>query len=189
MTNVIVSEFVSLDGVMEAPGGESGYAHTGWTMDFMSPGQMEYKLKETLDAEALLLGRKTYEGFAAAWPGRDDPQGFAAKMNRMPKHVATTTLSELEWENSSILQGDVPTAVRALKEQGAGDLLVAGSRTLVHTLLEHDLVDELRLMVFPIILGSGARVFPERPDTIVLRLAGTEAFDSGVVVQTYRRVV
>jgi dihydrofolate reductase len=181
---LIVSEFVTLDGVMEAPGGEPGHPHSGWVFDFMSPEQEQYKLKETLDAEALLLGRVTYEGFAAAWPGRGGE--FADKMNAMPKYVASTTLSEpLEWSNSTVLEGDAIDAVAQLKEGDGGPILVAGSRTLVHSLLAASLIDELRLMVFPVVLGSGARVFPETPDKTVLKLAASDAFPSGVVVQTY----
>jgi dihydrofolate reductase len=151
--------------------------------DFVSPEQEQYKLQETLDADALLLGRITYEGFAAAWPGRGGP--FADKMNAMPKHVVSTTLSGgLEWQNSSVIEGDVLEDVTRLKDS-YGTLLVAGSRTLVHTLLGAGLIDELRLMIFPVVLGSGARVFPESPEKTVLKLADTQAFPSGVVVHTY----
>ncbi|HZO58269.1 MAG TPA: dihydrofolate reductase family protein [Solirubrobacterales bacterium] len=184
MRRVVVSEFVTLDGVMEAPGGEPGHPHSGWVFDFMGPQQEQYKLEETLAADALLIGRVTYESFLGAWPSRSGP--FADKMNAMPKHVASTTLKEpLEWSNSTLLQGDVAEAVRKLKEEEGGDIVVAGSRTLVHTLMEHGLVDEYRLMVFPVVLGSGRRLFPDTPDKTVLKLAGTEAFDTGVVVQTY----
>ena len=185
MRKVIATEFVSLDGVMEAPGGEEGYAHTGWVFDFQAPAQEQYKLKETLDAEALLLGRVTYEGFAGAWPERSGD--FADKMNNMPKYVASTTLKDLEWNNSTLLEGDVPEAVAKLKQGDGGDMLVAGSRTLVHTLMEHDLVDEYRLMVFPVVLGSGRRLFPDTPDKTALKLVDTQAFDSGVVVNAYER--
>ena len=182
---LIVSEFVSLDGVMEAPGGEPGHPHSGWVFDFVSPEQEAYKLSETLESETLLLGRVTYEGFAAAWPGRGGE--FADKMNAMPKRVASTTLSALDWNNSTVIDGDVPDAISQLKQSDGGPILVAGSCTLVHTLLEHDLVDELRLMVFPLALGSGLRVFPETDRKTVLALAETKAFDSGVVVNTYHR--
>jgi dihydrofolate reductase len=181
---LIVTEFVSLDGVMEAPGGEPGYAHTGWVGDFMGAEEAEFKLRETLDAEAHLLGRVTYESFAGSWPQRSGP--FAEKVNGMPKHVATTTLSELTWENSSVIEGDVPEGVAKLKRENGGPLLVAGSRTLVHTLMEADLIDELRLMVFPVVLGSGNRLFPDSPEKTTLALADTKAFASGVQVHTYR---
>ena len=185
MRKVIVTEFVSLDGVMEAPGGEEGYAHTGWVFDFHDSGTMEYKLNEMLAVDAHLLGRVTYEGFAGAWPSREGP--FADRMNSMPKYVASTTLEEpLEWNNSTLLKGDVAEAVSKLKQEDGGDILVAGSRTLVHTLMEHGLVDELHLMIFPIVLGSGDRLFPDTPDTTVLKLVDTKAFDSGVVVNTYQ---
>ena len=187
MARLIVSEFVSVDGVMEAPGGEKGFAHSGWVFEFgMDPDQMAYKLDEVLAAEALLLGRVTYEGFAAAWPGRADEAGFAAKMNGMPKYVVSRRDSVLTWENSTLLAGDPATAVAALKGRLAGPILVAGSRTLVHTLYRHDLVDEYRLMVFPVVLGSGRRLFPDdAPTTSRLRLADSTSFGSGVAVHTY----
>lgn len=187
MARVIVSEFVSLDGVMEAPGGEKGYAHSGWVFQFgMGADQMAYKLDEVMSAEALLLGRVTYEGFAAAWPGRTDEAGFAAKMNRMPKYVVSRRDTVLTWENSTLLRGDPVEAVTGLKAKLGGPLLVAGSRTLVHTLYRADLVDEYRLMVFPIVLGSGRRLFPDdAPTPARLRLADSTTFESGVAVHTY----
>jgi dihydrofolate reductase len=183
MRKLIVSEFVTLDGVIEAPGGEPGHPHSGWVFDFMSPEQEQYKLEEVREAEALLLGRKTYEGFAAAWPERGGE--FAEKMNAMPKYVASTSLRDPEWNNTSMLEGDVARAVSELKRADGGPLLVAGSRTLLHTLLGEALVDELRLMVFPVILGSGARWYPESPEKTKLQLVDSRAFASGVVVQTY----
>ena len=185
MGKLIVSEFVSIDGVMEAPGGEEGFKHTGWVFDFQDKKQEEYKLKETLDAEVLLLGRVTYEGFAGAWPERSGK--FADKMNSMPKHVVSTTLSDLEWDNSTLIEGDVAKAIAKLKDDTDGSVLVAGSQTLVHTLVENDLVDEFRLMVFPLVLGSGRRLFDDLPDKTVLKLTDTKAFDSGVTVLTYER--
>ena len=180
-----MSEFVTLDGVMEAPGGEEGHPHTGWVFDFMGPEQEQFKLDEVLAAEALLLGRVTYEGFAAAWPARSGE--FADKMNGMPKFVASTTLQDLDWSNSALIQGDVAEEVAKLRQQEGGPILVAGSRTLVHTLMPHGLIDEYRLMTFPVVLGSGKRLFPETPDKTVLKLAATQAFSSGVVVHTYER--
>ena len=185
MRELIVTEFITLDGVIEAPGGEPGHPHTGWVGDLFGPEQEQYKLDEVLEAEALLLGRVTYEGFAEAWPPRTGR--FADKMNAMPKHVASTTLSELGWNNSTLLERDVPTAVAALKQGDGGPILVAGSRTLAHTLIEHDLVDELRLMVFPVVLGSGKRLFPSSPDKRTLRLVETIQFPNGVVAHHYRR--
>jgi dihydrofolate reductase len=184
LRDLIVSEFVTLDGVMEAPGGEPGHPHSGWVFDFLSREQEQNKLVEVMAADALLLGRVTYEGFAAAWPGRSGH--FADKMNNMPKYVASTTLEQLEWDNSSVLEGDVPAAVDELKQGDGGAILVAGSATLVHTLLTHRLVDELRLMVFPVAVGGGLRVFPDDRERITLSLAGTQTFPTGVVVQTYR---
>jgi len=184
MRTLIVSEFVTLDGVMEAPGGEPTHPHSGWVFDFMSPAQEQYKLAETLEAEALLLGRVTYEGFSAAWPERGGQ--FADKMNAMPKYVATSTLQDLEWNNSRRLEGDIAEAVTRLKQGEGGPILVAGSCTLVHSLLTGGLVDELRLMVFPVVLGSGLRWFPESADKIVLKHADTQVFESGVAVHTYR---
>ena len=185
MRELIVSEFVTLDGVMEAPGGEEGHPHTGWVFDFMGPEQERYKLQEVLDAEALLLGRVTYEGFAEAWPARSGE--FADKMNEMPKYVASTTLRNPDWTNSTVLGDGVPEEVAKLKQGEGGPILVAGSRTLVHSLMPHDLIDEYRLMVFPVVLGSGGRLFAESPNKTTLKLAGSQAFDSGVVVQTYRQ--
>jgi dihydrofolate reductase len=184
MRRLIVSEFVTLDGVMEAPGGEPGHPHSGWVFDYHGPEQEKYKLDETLEAESLLLGRVTYEGFSAAWPGRGGD--FADKMNSMHKHVVSSTLSEpLEWENSSLLSGDVAEAVQGLKDGDGGPILVAGSCTLVHSLIANDLIDELRLMVFPVLVGRGKRLFPDSAEKKPLQLAATQAFDSGVVVHTY----
>ena len=183
---VVVTEFVSLDGVMEAPGGEEGYPHSGWVFEYHDSGTEKYKFDELLAADANLLGRVTYEGFAAAWPQRSGP--FADQMNGMPKYVVSTTLEEpLEWNNSTLLAGDAAEAVAKLREQDGGVLLVAGSRTLVHTLMEHDLVDEYRLMVFPVVLGSGRRLFPDTPEKTKLKHVDTKSFDTGVVVNTYER--
>jgi dihydrofolate reductase len=182
MAKLIVSEFVTLDGVMEAPGGEEGHPHTGWVFDFVSPEQEQYKLDEVMEADALLLGRVTYEGFSGAWPERGGP--FADKMNGMPKYVVSTTLEDPEWNNTSVMR-DVKD-VSGLKEGDGGPIVVAGSRTLVHGLMEHDLVDEFRLMIFPVVLGSGARLFPDAPDKTPLELVDTQVFNSGVVVQSYR---
>ncbi len=183
MSHIVVSEFVTLDGVMEAPGGEPGHPHTGWVFDFMSDEQLQYKLQETLEAESLLIGRVTYESFAGAWPKRSGD--FADKLNAMPKYVVSTTLREPQWNNTAVIANNVIGEIRRLRERHAGPILVHGSRTLVHTLMEHDLVDEWRLMVFPVVLGSGRRLFPETPSKTVLRLVDTKPFSSGVVVHTY----
>jgi dihydrofolate reductase len=155
---IVVTEFVSLDGVMEDPGGAEGYRHGGWTFEFdRGPEGDKFKLDEALGAEALLLGRVTYEGFAAAWPSRDGE--FADKFNTMPKYVVSSTLEKADWTNSTVLEGDLAAGVAALRQKHDGDVVVNGSARLVQALIEHDLVDELRLMVFPVVLGSGRRLF------------------------------
>src|SRR5689334_11409459 len=130
MSKIVITEFISLDGVYEDPGGAAGYKHGGWSFKFSNPDGMKFKLDETLAAGALLLGRVTYEGFAAAWPGREDDAGFADKMNSMPKYVVSSSLESADWNNSHIVRGDVAAEVAKLKEGDGGDILVAGSRTL-----------------------------------------------------------
>ena len=150
----------------------------------MSPEQEQYKLNEALEAESHLLGRVTYESFAGAWPKREGP--FADKINSMPKYVVSSTLDDpLEWDNSTLLKGDVAQEVGKLKEQDGGPILVAGSATLVHSLIENDLVDELRLMVFPVAIGGGKRPFPESRQKRTFKPTDTRTFASGVVVNTY----
>jgi dihydrofolate reductase len=185
MSRLIVSEFVTLDGVMEAPGGEPTHPHTGWVFDFIGPEQQQYKLDEVREAESLLIGRVTYESFSAAWPEREGE--FADKMNSMPKYVVSSTLSEpLAWNNSSLIGSDVAGEVAKLKQGDGGPILVAGSQTLVHSLIENDLVDEYRVMVFPVLIGGGKRLFPDSPEKRSLKLVETKPFDSGVVVHSYR---
>jgi dihydrofolate reductase len=181
---LVVTEFVSLDGVMEAPGGEPGYAHGGWVQPLFTDELGAYKQDEQLAADILLLGRRTYESFYGAWPHREG--AFADKINTMPKYVASTTLRTLEWQTATLLQGPVPQAVATLKEGDGGPILVAGSRTLVHTLLAAGLVDQLNLQVFPLLLGSGRRLYPDSPDTTRLRLTSSTALASGVVLATYQ---
>ncbi len=178
MRKVVVSEFVSLDGVMENP---------GWTLQFESEDRDRFKFDELAAADALLLGRKTYEGFAAAWPGMAEETGeYGAWMNGYPKHVASTTLEEpLEW-NASLIGPDLPKEVSGLKNRPGKDILVFGSADLVHALTQHDLVDEYRLMVFPVVVGSGKRLFKDGLDTKALEHAGTQTLASGAVVLTYR---
>jgi dihydrofolate reductase len=183
MRKLIVSEFVTLDGVMEAPGGEPTHRHAGWALEHMSEEQQAYKLDEVREAEAMLLGRVTYDGFSAAWPGRDG--AFADKMNGMPKYVVSKTLHDPAWSNTTVLAGDVATEVAALKGGDGGPILIAGSCTLVHALIGGGLVDELRLMVFPVAVGGGLRVFPETDDKVAFSLTSAQAFASGVVVLTY----
>jgi dihydrofolate reductase len=184
MGRIVVTEFVSLDGVVEDPGGAEDYKHGGWSFEFdRGEDGDKFKLDETLEADALLLGRVTYEGFAAAWPEREGE--FADKFNNMPKYVVSSTLDDPEWNNSTVLEGDVPTAVSKLKQEQDGDILVAGSARLVQTLVEHDLVDELRLMVFPVVLGSGKRLFGETGDKKRLRLASSRSVGDGVAILVY----
>lgn len=189
MGRIVVTEFVSLDGVMEDPGGAEGYAHAGWTFRFDRGAEgARFKLDELVEAEAQLLGRVTYEAFAQAWPTMQDTVGFADKMNGMPKYVVSNTLRDEDatWENSTVIRGDVLNELRALKGRLQGDLLVAGSATLVQALVEHRLVDELRLMVFPIVLGSGKRLFGQVSDPPVFTLADVTSFGDGIAILTYR---
>jgi dihydrofolate reductase len=185
---LVVSEFITLDGVVEDPGGAESFEHGGWSFKFeQGPDGEQYKLDEVLAADALLLGRVTYEGFAAVWPAMADEAGFADKMNAMPKYVVSTTLERPEWNNTTVVAGDVPGEVAKLKQE-AGDLLVTGSPTLIRTLMEHDLVDQYRLMVFPIVLGTGKRLFGDGAGLSMLRLVeGRPVGPDGVLVLTYER--
>jgi dihydrofolate reductase len=186
MGKIVVTEFVSLDGVMEDPGGAEGFKHGGWTFEFDQGDEgNQFKLDETLEAEALLLGRVTYEGFAAAWPSMEDPVGFADKMNSMPKYVVSSTLENPEWNNSTVVSID---AVARLKDEVDGVILVGGSAQLAQSLIELDLVDELRLMVFPVVLGGGKRLFGESSDKLPLRLADSKTVGDGIVILTLERV-
>jgi dihydrofolate reductase len=185
MGKIVISEFVSLDGVMEDPGGAEGYAHGGWTFKHPDPEGMKFKLEECFAAEAMLLGRVTYEGFAAAWPGMTDDVGFAEKMNGMPKYVVSTTLGEASWNNSTVISGNVVDEVKKLKDSEGGDILVAGSRSLAQTLIAEDLVDEYRLMVFPVVLGSGKRLFGESSQPSTLGLVDAKQLASGTMILTY----
>jgi dihydrofolate reductase len=181
---IVVTEFVSLDGVMEDPGGSENSRHGAWTFEFdRGAAGGKFKLDETLDSEALLLGRVTYEGFAEAWPSRDGE--FADKFNSMPKYVVSSTLKEPEWNNSSVLEGDLPAAVAKLREEHDGDVVVHGSARLVQALVEHDLVDELRLMVFPIVLGTGKRLFGETSDKRRFRLVDSKMVGDGIAILVY----
>ena len=201
MRKVIVSEFMTLDGVMEAP--------DKWSFQFFNDEAMKFKYDELFASGALLIGRVTYEIFAGAWPTLTDEEDlrrvkeaggdaesieasmgegnpFADRMNSIPKFVVSTTLKQAEWNNSTLIKGNVPEEVAKLKQQPGQDILVAGSCELVHTLMQHDLIDEYRLMVFPIVLGSGKRLFKDGSETKILRLAETRTFRSGVVVLTYQ---
>jgi dihydrofolate reductase len=188
MRRIVVTEFVSLDGVMEDPGGSEGTRHGGWTFKFNHPDGMKFKLDETLEHEALLLGRVTYEEFAKAWPGRTDDVGFSDKMNSMHKYVVSSTLTDPSWGPATVIGADPGEEIRALKASDGGDMLVAGSATLTRMLLAEGLVDELRLMVFPVVLGSGKRLFGESPDATTLRLTGERTLGSGTLILTYEPV-
>ncbi|MGZ4268980.1 MAG: dihydrofolate reductase family protein [Solirubrobacteraceae bacterium] len=170
------------------PGRTEGFAHGGWSFKFSDPEGMKYKLDEVFEHDALLLGRVTYEGFAAAWPSRTDEAGFADRMNGMPKYVVSTTLRDATWNNSTIIRGDVAAEVAALKQQPGGDILVCGSRTLAHTLRANDLVDEYRLMVHPIVLGAGKRLFDDTGAATTLKLAECRTLDSGSLILHYHPV-
>ncbi len=173
-----------MDGVMEDPGGAESFRYGGWTFEIERGDEGDkFKLDETLSSEALLLGRVTYEGFAAAWPSREGE--FADKFNTMPKYVVSSTLEEPEWNNSTVLKGDVAQEVAKLKQEHDGDIVVHGSAQLVQALVEHDLVDELRLMVFPVVLGSGKRLFGETSDKKPLRLVDSKTVGDGVVILIY----
>ena len=189
MGKLVVSEFASLDGVIEDPGGAEDYAHGGWTFTFdRGEDGDRFKLDELMDADILLLGRRTYEGFAKAWPSMTDEVGFAEKFNGMPKVVVSSTLESADWNNSEILSGDLAAGIAELKTRSDGDILVNGSAQLVHGLMELDLVDELRLMVFPIVLGSGKRTFPDTAKAIRLELVDSRPVGpAGILVLTYRR--
>jgi len=187
MGRIVITEFVSLDGVMEAPGGGENYAHAGWTFEINRGAEGDkFKLDETFASDALLLGRVTYEGFAAAWPSVENE--FADKFNSMPKYVVSSTLETAEWNNSTVLSGDVVEEVSKLKQEYDGDIVVHGSARLVQKLIEHDLVDELRLMVFPVLLGSGKRLFGATLDKKPLRLTDSRTVGDGVAILIYEPV-
>jgi dihydrofolate reductase len=184
MGRIVVTEFVSLDGVMEAPGGED-FKYKGWSFDFDRGEEgNQFKLDETVESDALLLGRVTYEGFAAAWPAREGE--FADRFNTMPKYVVSSTLEDPEWNNSTVLTGDVVDEVTKLRQELDGDIYVHGSCQLAQTLIEHDLVDELHLMVFPVLLGTGKRLFGDTSDKKTLRLVDSKTVGDGVAILIYR---
>ncbi len=187
MSTLVVSQFVSLDGVMEDPAGNEGSGLGPWTFKFdRGEDGDRFKLDEVMASDSLLLGRKTYAGFAEAWPSRDGD--FADKFNNMAKYVVSTTMDEAEWNNSTLIKDNVAERVAELKERPGGDILVNGSITLIQTLMEHDLVDEFRLMVFPVVLGKGRRLFGEGSPTTTMQLADAKPVGpAGVLVLTYRR--
>jgi dihydrofolate reductase len=209
MGKIVISEFVSLDGVVEDPAGVDGFKHGGWTLDIdrgedgeerrglgqADPEQPlrrvpiavgEYLFRQALGTDALLLGRRTYDTFAASWPSRDGE--FADKFNGLPKYVVSSTLEDPEWNNSTVLGGDVVEEVARLKREQGGEIVVAGSIRLARTLIENDLVDELRLIVYPVVLGSGERLFGELSDKKPLQLMDTRTLGDGIILHTYEPV-
>ncbi|MGH9136878.1 MAG: dihydrofolate reductase family protein [Acidimicrobiales bacterium] len=181
MGKVVVSQFITVDGVVEDPGGSENHARGGWAFRFeRGPEGDQFKRDEVMTSAALLLGRVTYEGFAEAWPSREGD--FADKFNAMPKYVASTTLKDPDWNNSTVLDTDVPTAVEKLKQEVEGDILVNGSVQLVQTLAEHGLVDEYRLMVFPTVLGAGKRLFGDTSAAADLRLVSATPAGETVIL-------
>jgi len=186
MGKIVVTEFVSLDGVMEDPGGSEDFKYGGWSFEYSRGDDGDkFKLDEAMDSEALLLGRKTFEGFADAWPSRDGE--FADKFNNMPKYVVSSTLKDPEWSNTTVtvIDGDLGEEVSKLKQELDGDIVVHGSAQLVQGLLDEGLVDELRLMVFPVVLGSGKRLFGETSDKHGLRLTDSKVVGDGVSILVY----
>lgn len=190
MGRIVVTEFVSLDGIVEDPGGGESYERGGWAFKFERGAEGDkVKFDELMAAEAQLLGRVTYEGFAAAWPRMTDEAGFADRMNSMPKYVVSSTLTDPAWENTTVLSGDVAEEVRALKDRVEGDILVAGSATLVHALVAADLVDAYTLMVFPTLLGDGKRLWADPGAATSLKLTEAQPVGGdGVIVLRYEPV-
>jgi dihydrofolate reductase len=187
MGRIVVTEFVSIDGVFEDPGGAEGYEHGGWTFEYdRGDDGNRFKLDELMLAEVQLLGRVTYAGFAEAWPQRVDE--FADRINKGRKVLVSSTLSDPSWENTVVISDDVPAQLKRLRDETDGNILVAGSGRLVATLLENDLVDELRLMVFPTVLGRGRRLFPDGIDRLKMRLLESRTVGpDGVQVHVYER--
>ncbi len=185
MRKIVVSEYLSLDGVMEGPGPDDPFKLAGWTMSYWSEEIGKFKFDELFESDVLLLGRVTYQGFAAAWPGRTDEAGFADRMNSLPKFVVSTTLERAEWNNSQLIKKSVAEEVSRLKQQPGKDILVAGSSRLVQALMQADLVDEYRLLVYPVVLGSGKRLFRDGSGA-TLKLLEAKPFSSGVAALVYQ---
>ncbi|HEV3414956.1 MAG TPA: dihydrofolate reductase family protein [Puia sp.] len=187
MRKIIVTEFITLDGVVEAPGGnETPHPHAGWQFQYRSPEAGKYKVDELASVDALLLGRNTYENFAGFWPSQTDA-GFGIPINRMPKYVVSRSLKKVEWNNSHIVR-DVAGDVAALKKSAGGDILVYGSATLVKALLHHDLIDELRLMVYPVSIGGGLRIFDDNRELKKFRLKNSRATDEGILLLEFQPI-
>jgi dihydrofolate reductase len=186
MGRIVVTEFVSIDGVMEDPGGSEDFDYGGWSFEYSRGDEGDqFKLDETMQSDALLLGRKTYEGFADAWPQRDGE--FADRFNNMPKYVVSSTLTDPEWTNTTVIDGDLAAEVAKLRDAHDGDIVVHGSAQLTQALLENDLVDEVRLMVFPVVLGRGKRIFGETSNKKPLRLSDSKTVGDGVSILVYER--
>src|ERR1700743_1802158 len=191
MGKIVATEFISLDGVIEDPGGSENFAHGGWTFEFdRGDDGNQFKLDEVQQAEAQLLGRVTYEGFAAAWPEREgdaDLDGFAKKMNSMPKYVYSTTLESADWPKPAVSSGAFAASIGKATDEVDGEILVAGSATLVQGLIANDLLDELRLMVFPVTLGGGKRLFADDGRKVPLKLTDARTVGAGIQLLTYDR--
>jgi dihydrofolate reductase len=187
MGKIVISENVSLDGVIQDPAGDEGYERGGWIGRIAAvPELAKVTLDEVLGSEALLLGRRSYEWFAARWPSRSG--ALADRLNTLPKYVVSSTLENPDWNNSIVLKGDAVNEVLRLKQQLDGEINVPASFQLVHTLIEHDLVDELRLKIFPVVLGAGERLFGETSDKKHMRLVDTRTIGDGVAILTYETV-
>jgi dihydrofolate reductase len=188
MGRIVVTEFISMDGVIEDPGGAEDYKYGGWSFEFNRGDDGDkFKLDELMEAEVQLFGRVTYDGFAKAWPSRTDEAGFADRINNMPKYVVSSTLTDPEWTNTTVLNGDVVQDVSKLRQDVNGGILVAGSAQLAQTLVDNDLVDQLNLMVFPVVLGEGKRLFGDVGEKKRFKLAETKSVGTdGVTVLIYQ---
>jgi dihydrofolate reductase len=192
MRKVIVTEWMTLDGVVQAPGAadedtSGGFEHGGWHLRYFEDISMSWVVENVVEAGGYLLGRRTYEILSGYWPkASEEEQVIAQPLNTRPKYVASRTLTDpLEWENATVLQGDVAEAVSSLKQEGGGDLLVIGSTELVQTLIEHDLVDEFRVMIDPLVVGGGKRIFRDDGTLRPLRLVGSQVTTTGAILATY----
>lgn len=187
MGNIVVSEFITLDGVIEAPGGESSLGElSGWSIPLFNEEIGQYKLDDLLGSDALLMGRVTYEIHASAWPSVKDEEGFADRMNSLPKYVVSSTLEQLEWNNSRLIKGNIPEEIRKLKREIRRNILIDGGSELVNLLMQHDLIDEYRLLLYPIVLGKGKRLFREGIPNNQLMLREAKPLSSGVVALVYQ---
>lgn len=186
MRKIIVSEFITIDGVIEDPGGAENSPYGGWSFSYWNDEAEKYKHEELFSSDALLLGRETYQGFAAAWPSMTDENGFADRMNSLPKYVVSNTLEKTEWNNSKIIKDNIIEEIQKLKEQPGQSIFIFGSGQLIHTLREHDLIDEYRLMVHPVVIGGGKKLFQDLAEQKSMKLVQTETFRSGIVVLVYQ---